>query len=459
MAATVEAGAVAGKRAVEPSRVFDVGTAAYGAVADGHTDARPAILAAISACHDAGGGRVRLPRAAVVDDSKCVYLVGGPIVLPSGVELHVCRGVTLLFSGVAEHFCRDGLAYVRWEGTFCYNYCPCIYAYDSTNLGISGHGLIDGNGRAFKGWREKAKAGREKIRRLGAETGADVTSRRFGPTYYMRPCLIEFVDCIDVFVQGVTLIDPPFWTIHPVLCLRVYIQGVTVRSEPLNTDGVDPDSSTDVLIEGCTFDTGDDAVAVKSGRDQDGWRVGRPCEQVTIRNCTISSRRNGLCVGSELSGGVRNVTFEHCHVLSARVGIFIKTNSDRGGFVDNVTANDITMDEVTEHAICISTHYQQAHAGRLLRGSGTAPTVIGRTTFTNVTCKLVHQAAVVIDCENQLRDRDHNFGVTLSHVDVHTDLRLCQQATVVHTPPNCIDVSDAKLNGKFLPTEGGCKLM
>lgn len=299
-----EAARIAGaiQRTEFPARVFDVRD--HGAIPDDALDDRPAILAAIRACNAAGGGRVLLPPGLLISN--------GPIHLQSHVELHVAEGALLRFSAEPAHFLPVVLT--RWEGTECFNFSPFIYARNVSNVAITGSGTIDGNARrSFANWKPRQGPDQIRIREMGA-AGVPLHERVFGEGHWLRPGLIQFFACNRVLVEGVTILDAPFWVIHPVFCRDVIVRGVTVDSGNPNNDGVDPESSTNVLIEDCVFRTGDDSVAIKSGRDEDAWRAGVPSENIVVRRCVMDSKANGLCIGSEMSGGVRNVFLEDCEV-------------------------------------------------------------------------------------------------------------------------------------------------
>ena len=273
-----------------PARRFEI--TAYGATPNSGTDSLPAIRAAIESCSAAGGGQVIIPAGR--------FEVDGPIRLHSHVDLHLSENSTLRFSGRPADFLP--LVLTRWEGVIVNSYSPLIYARGEENIAVTGAGTIDGNARReFAGWR-KLQAGDEKrVFAMGAE-GVPVAQRTFGPGTYLRPSLIQTYECRNVLIEGVTLVDSPFWVVHPVFCRNVTVRGVNVDSLTINNDGCDPDSCTDVLIENCRFHTGDDGIAIKAGRDRDAWTDGRATENVVIRHCRFQSKINALCIGSEMSG-------------------------------------------------------------------------------------------------------------------------------------------------------------
>jgi len=334
----------------------------YGARSGGQTDCLPAVRAAIEACHAAGGGHVLVPPGE--------YLLAGPIHLMSNVDLHVAKGAILRFSGEPEHFLP--LVLTRWEGTLLWNYSPLIYARGAENIAITGEGVIDGNARrVFQSWsagRVKPQTpAQERSRTMNAE-GTPLAERRFGPGFFLRPDFFQPYECRGVLIEGVTLKDSPFWVIHPTFCTNVIVRGVTVDSLTINNDGCDPDSCVDVLIEDCSFHTGDDGIAIKAGRDQDAWRDGRITENVVIRNCRFQSKINGLCIGSEMAAGVRHVFMEDCRVERGESCIYFKSNRDRGGFIENVRVRRVQVDLSRAAVIRFETNY---HSYR----GGAAPTV------------------------------------------------------------------------------------
>src|SRR5258708_3978084 len=278
----------------------------FGAVGDGKTDCREAFAKAITACNAAGGGRVVVPVG--------VFFSKGPIHLKSNVDLHLSDGATIRFSDDVDSYLPVVLT--RFEGTMLYGFSPRIYANGQTNIAITGKGIIDGNGKATLTRMKTAKTGSVgDLRKMGAE-GVPVEKRIFGPGQWLRPSMIQPLNCTNVLIEDITVLDSTFWVIHPTLCKNVTVRGVKVNSMNGNNDGCDPDSCTDVLIENCDFHTGDDSIAIKSGRDQDGWTVGRATENIVIRHCLMRSNHSALCIGSEMSGGIRNVFMEDCKLTS-----------------------------------------------------------------------------------------------------------------------------------------------
>jgi unsaturated rhamnogalacturonyl hydrolase len=338
----------------------------FGAAADGKADCTEAIENAIEACAEAGGGRVAVPAGS--------YLTG-PIVLKSCVNLHLDGGATLQFTTDPKAYLPAVLT--RFEGMECYNYSPLIYAYGQTNIAITGEGVLDGQadnenwwswkGKKEYGWTDsapnQAKA-RERLAKM-VEDGTPVADRKFGEGDYLRPSFIQPYRCSRVLVEGVRIRRSPMWEIHPVLCTNVTVRGVNIETHGPNNDGCDPESCRDVLIEDTLFDTGDDCIAIKSGRNNDGRRIGVPAENHVIRCCTMKDGHGGVTIGSEISGGARNVFVEDCHMDSPNLDrvIRFKSNAVRGGVMENIFVRDLTVGKVADAFLQIDFVYEEGAKG------------------------------------------------------------------------------------------------
>lgn len=347
----------------------DVPVTAHGAVEGGEVVATDAFRGAVEAVHAAGGGRVVVPPG--------VWLTG-PIHLLSNVELHVSEGATLRFVTDPEAYLPA--VHTRWEGVELMNYSPLIYAVDQENVAVTGGGTLDGQaeGEAWwtwkgpwkdnrHGWTEGMPQQREARDRLfaQAEAGVPVDERVYGTGDYLRPSFVEFLRCRNVLIEGVTVVRSPMWLLHPTLCTNVTVRGVTANSHGPNNDGCNPESCTDVLIEGCTFDTGDDCIALKSGRNADGRRLAAPIQNVVVRDCTMRDGHGGVVIGSEMSGGARQVFAERCQMDSPNLErvLRIKTNSIRGGVVEGVYMRDVTAGQVADAIVRINFLYEEGDAG------------------------------------------------------------------------------------------------
>jgi polygalacturonase len=329
-----------------PARDFPVTD--FGAKGDGKTDCRESFANAIAACEKAGGGRVVVP--------KGNFFCDGPIHLRSNINLHVSEGATITFGGEPARYLPVVLT--RFEGTLLHGYSPRIYVRGATNVAITGRGTIDGNARETLALMKESpgRGNPNELRKMGAE-GVPVEKRVFGEGRWLRPSMIQPFECTNVLIEGVTLRDSTFWVVHPTLCRNVTVRGITVESNNANNDGCDPDSCSDVLIENCTFHTGDDSIAIKSGRDQDAWKVGRASENIVIRNVVMGSKHNGLCIGSEMSGGVHHVYVEDCRAESVSTAFYFKANLDRGGLVEHVRARRISAVEARDAFVRFETGY------------------------------------------------------------------------------------------------------
>lgn len=346
-----------------PDREFSI--VDHGAVSGGETDCKPAIDAAIAACAQAGGGRVVVPAGE--------WRVDGPIHLRSNVNLHVSRGATLQFSADPQHYLPA--VFTRFEGTELLNYSPLVYALDQENIALTGEGTLDGQagpsawwpwkgkwgGEVDHGWRQGDPDQTAAVKRLGelSDAGTPPTERQFGDGARLRPSSVQPYRCRRVLIEGVTIVNAPMWILNPVLCESVTIRGVTVNSHGPNNDGCNPESCRGVLIEKCMFDTGDDCIAIKSGRNADGRRLSRPSENIVIRHCTMRDGHGGVTLGSEMSGGIRNVFVEECEMSSPRLerAIRLKSNSLRGGFLENLFVRNIRVGEVSDAVIHVDLRY------------------------------------------------------------------------------------------------------
>jgi polygalacturonase len=349
------------KPPVFPQRDFKI--IDHGAVADGSRDSTDEIRRAIEVCHAAGGGRV------VVSPG---LFITGAIHLKSNVNLHLAEGATLKFATETAKYLP--VVYTRFEGTECMNFSPFIYAFEQENIAVTGTGTLDGSASNENWWKWARRAAddadspaRPDIRRLleFGERGVPVAQRVFGTDHLLRPNFIQPYRCRNVMIEGITIRNSPMWEIHPVLSTNVTVRGVKISSHGPNNDGCNPESSRDVLIEDCVFDTGDDCIAIKSGRDNDGRRVAKASENIVIRNCTMKDGHGGVVFGSEVSGNVRNVFVENCHMDSPNLdrAFRFKSNARRGGIVENVFVRNIEIGRVAEAVLTIDFLYETGAVG------------------------------------------------------------------------------------------------
>jgi len=335
-----------------------------GAVSDGVTDCTSLIQTAIDSCSRLGGGQVVVPEG--------VFLCGA-LKLKSNVNLHLETGSVLRFS--TDRSAYLPLVQTRFEGMECMNYSPFIYACEQENIAITGSGTLDGQGAdwwAWKGkwggegdldtgWKEGDRCQKEAVGILKkmVDDTVSVEKRIFGEGFLLRPNFIQPYKCRNVLISGIRIIESPMWVIHPVLSENVFIKGVRIESLGPNNDGCNPECCNYVLIEDCYFNTGDDCIAIKSGRNNDGRNIGVASENILIRNCTMAEGHGGVVIGSEMSGNVRYVFAENCVMDSPHLerAIRIKSNSVRGGIVEHVYVRNIQVKQVREAMLKINMFY------------------------------------------------------------------------------------------------------
>ena len=374
-----------------PARDFNITD--YGARADGQMDCTAAIHKAIAACHRAGGGRVVVPDG--------TFLTAA-IHLKSGVNLHVAAGATLKF--IPEFKKYLPVVLTRIEGTECMNYSPLIYAFEQQNIAVTGPGTLDGSATwetwwAFvrrDGWVTNLPPSGKLLLEHGAR-GTPVAERIFGDGHRLRPNFIQPYRCQNILIEGVTITNAPMWVINPVLSTNVTLRGVTVTSHGPNNDGCDPDSSRDVLIENCLFDTGDDCIAIKSGKDADGRRINVASENIVIRNCQMKEGHGGVVLGSETSGGVRNVFAEDCAMDSPNLdrALRLKTNAERGGPIENIFFRNIKVGRVAHSILTIDLVYGRVYGGPF-------PPTVRNVEMRNVTVASSPRAMWIVGTTNSI---------------------------------------------------------
>lgn len=337
----------------------------FGAVSDNQSDCLPALNEAIEACARDGGGRVVVPAGD--------WLVCGPIHLKSNVNLHLEQDALVRFSTSPQDYLPAVLT--RFEGTELMNYSPLIYAYKQENIAVTGAGTFDGQASSSVWWNwkghhaESSEGGwkpgdpdqSKDVKKLCelADEGVPAAQRIFGQNHFLRPNFIQPYRCRNVLIEGVTFVNSPMWNVHPVLSSNVVVRGISVNSHGPNNDGCDPECCRNVLIEECEFDTGDDCIAIKSGRNADGRRIGVPSENIIVRNCNMKDGHGGVVLGSEMSGGVRNVFVENCRMDSPRLerAIRLKSNSLRGGYLENLCVRNLEVGQVSDAVVRINLEY------------------------------------------------------------------------------------------------------
>lgn len=377
-----------------------------------------AINRTIAKCHKAGGGKVVIPAGK--------YMTG-PVTLLSDVNLCVEKNAELVFAFDRTLY---PLVYTRWEGLDLWNYQPCVYAIDCRNIALTGEGTINGNGNNdgnwwyMKGlkehgfhegvdeWQGTATEGpRAELIKM-SDNNVPVAERRFGAGKGLRPQLVNFVRCENVLIENVRLLNSPFWVIHPLFCKNLTVRGAYIYNNGPNGDGCDPESCEDVLIENCTFNTGDDCIALKSGRNGDGRRADTPCRNVIVRKCKMVDGHGGVVIGSEISGGCDYVFAEDCDMDSPNLDrvLRIKTNTCRGGVNQNIFMRNIRVGQCREAVMRINLVYEPNEIAE----RGHTPTV--RNVFMdNVTCKKSKYGVLLNGLQEE--SRIYNINVTNCRFD------------------------------------------
>ena len=375
----------------------------HGAVEGGKTLNTRAIAVAIEAAHAAGGGRVVVPDG--------IWLTG-PIHFKDRIELHLEEGAELRFSQDPENYLP--VVIMQRGGAWCYTYSPFIYGHECQDVALTGQGTLNGQGESWWPWK-KNQPGMVRLRHMVADR-TPVDKRVFGTVEDgVRPSFLQFLKSRRVLLEGVRFINSPSWTLHPVQCEDLTIRGVTVQnpSKAPNTDAIDPDACRRVLIEHCHVDTGDDGICLKSGWNEDGWEAGIPCEDVLIRHCTVLAAHGGFVIGSDISGGIRNVHVHDCVFDGTNVGVRIKTKPGRGGFVQEVVAERLTMRKISRQAILITQWYQGNPHDTVEIDPSLPVTRISDVTVRDVTCEGAAEAIL-------LRGMPHEpfRRITLERLDI-----------------------------------------
>lgn len=361
-----------------PNREFRVTD--FGADSLGVNDCSLAFTRAIDSCSYLGGGTVIVPAGQ--------YLTG-PLYLRSNVHLFVAKNATIKFSTDTAKYMP--VVYTRFESIECMNFSPLIYAFEQTNIAITGEGVLDGQAADNNWWAWKNLSSPDTtVLNAMVANGVPVEQRIFGSGHHLRPNFFQPYRCTNILVEGVTFKDSPMWAINPVLCQNVTVLNVTVTansggSRP-NTDGCDPECCTNVLIKGCTFSTGDDCIAIKSGRNADGRRVNVPCTNVVIQNCAMQDGHGGITLGSETSGGISNIFAENTIMNSPNLqyALRFKTNSMRGGTIENIYERNITVLQVSRYILHIECKYGNE--------TGTFIPIVRNLSFDSIVCTMAPNA-------------------------------------------------------------------
>lgn len=353
---------------------YTVSVSEFGGVGDGINLETAAFARAIDHLSERGGGRLVVPAG--------VWFTG-PIVLKSNINLHLEDRAIILFSPDKDLY---PLVETSFEGLDTYRCQSPLSGRNLENIAITGEGAIDGNGhywRPLKRDKVTESVWKKTVARGGvfkrddywmpsaAYLHGDTTSNMNVPQNlqtpeewqalrdFLRPVMVSLIDCKNVFLQGVIFQNSPAWNIHPLMCENIIIDDVQVRnpSYAQNGDGLDLESCKNTIVVNSTFDVGDDGICIKSGKDEDGRKRGRPCENLIVRNCTVFKGHGGFVVGSEMSGGVKNVSVSHCQFLGTDVGLRFKSRRGRGGVVENIHISHISMFDIATEPVLFNLYY------------------------------------------------------------------------------------------------------
>ena len=346
----------------------------FGGLGNGYTLNTEAFKKAVEALTKQGGGQLTVPAG--------VWYTG-PIELKSNINLHLEKGALILFS---SDFNLYPLVNTIFEGLQTRRCQSPISARNAENVAITGEGSINGSGEAWRPlkkakvteafWKKVIKSGGvlkdptywfptagslygESISDSNVPRGKMTDSSWLAARDFLRPVMINFIECKNVLLQGVLFENSPSWNIHPLLCTNVIIDNITVRNPNFsqNGDGIDVESCKNVLIVNSSFDVGDDAICIKSGKDEEGRLRARPTENILVDNCKVFKGHGGFVVGSEMSGGVRNISVRNCQFLGTDVGLRFKSNRGRGGVVENIYISDVEMMNIPTQAISFNLYY------------------------------------------------------------------------------------------------------
>jgi polygalacturonase len=363
-------------RVVEPEIPdYEVSITDFGAVSDGQTLNSEAIAKAIADVSEKGGGRVIIPRG--------LWLTG-PIILKSNIDLHAEAGALVIFSKNKDLY---PLIESNWEGWKTVRSLSPITGKDLENIAITGEGVFDGSGEVWRQvkrskmtasqWKKLVNSGGivsedgnlwypsegfrkgEQLRREKGPWFSDNLEDYQDSKDFYRPVLMSLINCNKVLLDGPVFQNSPAWNLHPLRCENLTVRNIKVRNPwySQNGDGIDIESCKNSVVYDCTFDVGDDAICIKSGKDKEGREIGMPTENLIVKNCIVYHGHGGVTVGSEMSGGVKNMHVSGCTFMGTDVGLRFKSRRGRGGVVENIYISDIDMINIPTNAISFNLYY------------------------------------------------------------------------------------------------------
>jgi len=420
----------------------------FGVVPDSGAVQTQALQQAIDAISREGGGRLMLPGGIIRT---------GALELKSRVELHLQDRESVLSFVNENPQLHYPVVFSHWEAAPCYNFSPLIYACDAHDIAVTGEGTLDGGADSGHWWNwhhqvedawsddepDLQLEDRKALRRMNMD-GVPVEQRVFGPGHYLRPNFIQPIRCSRVLLQGFTLKNSPMWQLNPVMCRSLMVDGVTLYSHGANNDGCDPESCNGVHICNCRFDTGDDCISLKSGRDRDGRMANIPCENVLIENNEFADGHGGIALGSEMSGGIRRVLAVNNRFSSPNLtyALRLKTNARRGGRVEDIILADSVMDHVHGAAVHGTMLYEDGRSGSDLP-------VFHNITIENI---IAHGGDYGIFLE--AFDEVPVTGLTLRNIRIDGVVRPMRSMNWKEPV-----VDDVIINGKSFPRPGGVRIL
>jgi polygalacturonase len=433
----------------------------FGGVGDGITLNTEAFAKAIDALSKKGGGKLVVPQG--------VWHTG-PIVLKSHINLHLNAGAVILFAADETLYPFVDISFEGLDTRRCQS--P-LSANGATDISITGKGVIDGNGQY---WRpvKKAKVTEAHWKSLLAIPG----SQEMKPGYwvpsagyakgeqganmnvpnakteaewnaikrFVRPVMVSLVKCKNVHLKGVIFQNSPAWNLHPLMCENVIIEDVLVRnpSYAQNGDALDLESCKNALIINSRFDAGDDGICIKSGKDADGRRRGIPCENVVVKGCTVFAGHGGFVVGSEMSGGVKNILVDQCQFLGTDVGLRFKSTRGRGGIVEKIYIKNISMTDIKTDAITFNMYYGGKSVAEML-ADGDNPDNVTKMPVTEETPIFRHIDIKNIICNGAGRAMEFNGLPEMPIDDISlNDITILAKKDAVFT--NCKNIKKKNVN-------------
>lgn len=333
---------------VFPDKEFNIKD--FGAVDDAKTDSRMAIMSAIAACAKAGGGRVVVPAG--------TYLTNGPIHLESNIDFHLAKGSKVLFGTNCDYDDYLPPVLTRLGCIRTYNYSPLVYAYQKTNIALTGKGELDGQAKdTWYSWSKRKRSTDQSRKRKMNKELVPLKDRVFVKGRRRRPAMIQFYECQNILVEGIGILDSPAWCLHPVFSKNITIRNIRFNAKNANNDGIDVDSCEDVYIHDVIFDNNDDCIVLKSGRGPEGRLLSIPTRNVYIRDC-IFNAYTAIAIGSEMGGSIYNIFAENSHAESkCKRGLYIKGNRQRGGEVSHIRYRNMQFLETSREMLAISGTY------------------------------------------------------------------------------------------------------